>query len=57
MKVNPSVTNDEIKKFVKKEIIPKVYNNGKVHLPTENYSKFSQIYQKSHSVKILDILE
>ena len=53
MKVNPSVTNDEIKKFVKKEIIPKVYNNGKVHLPTENYSKFSQIYQKSEFFKSL----
>ena len=57
VKVNPSVANDEILKFVNKEIVPKVYNNGKVHLPTENYSKFYQIYQKSHSVKILDILE
>ena len=56
VKVNPSVTQEEIIKFVNKEIIPKVYNNGKVHLPTENYSKFYQIYQKSHSVKILDSL-
>ena len=56
VKVNPSVTTDEIKKFVNKEIIPKVYNSGKVHLPTENYSKFYQIHQKSHSVKILDNL-
>ena len=53
VKVNPSVTNDEITKFVNKEIIPKVYNSGKVHLPTENYSKFSQIYQKSEFFKSL----
>ena len=53
VKVNPSVTNDEIHKFVNKEIMPKVYNKGKVHLPTENYSKFSQIYQKSEFFKSL----
>ena len=51
VKVNPSVTNDEITKFVNKEIIPKVYNSGKVHLPTENYSKFYEIYQKSKLFK------
>ena len=56
VKVNPSVTTDEIKKFVNKEIIPKVYNSGKVHLPTENYSKFYQIYQKSKLFKSLDNL-
>ncbi len=56
VKVNPSVTNDEITKFVNKEIIPKVYNSGKVHLPTENYSKFYQIYQKSKLFKSLDNL-
>ena len=51
VKVNPSVTQEEIIKFVNKEIIPKVYNNGKVHLPTENYSKFYEIYQKSDLFK------
>ena len=56
VKVNPSVTNDEILKFVKKEIIPKVYNKGQLHLPTENYSKFYQIYQKSKLYKSLEKL-
>ena len=56
MKVNPSVSQDEIQKFVNKEIMPKVYNNGKVHFPTENYSKFYQIYQKSKLFKSLDNL-
>ena len=51
VKVNLSVTQEEIIKFVKKEIIPKVYNNGQVHLPTENYSKFYEIYQKSDLFK------
>ncbi len=53
VKVNPSVTQDEILKFVNKETIPKVYNNGKVHLPTENYSKFYKIYQESQFFKSL----
>ena len=56
VKVNPSVSQDEIQKFVNKEIMPKVYNNGKVHLPTENYSKFYQIYQKSQLYKSLEKL-
>ena len=56
VKVNPSVTQDEISKFVNKEIIPKVYNKGQLHLPTENYSKFYQIYQKSKLFKSLDNL-
>ncbi len=53
MKVYPSVTQDEIKKFVNKEIIPKVYNIGQLHLPTENYSTFYGIYQKSQFFRTL----
>ena len=53
VKVNPSVTQEEIKQFVNKEIMPKVYNVGQFRLPTENYSKFYGIYQKSQFFKSL----
>jgi hypothetical protein len=54
VKVNPSITQEERDQFIKKEIMSKVYNNGQVHLPTENYSEFYQIYQKLDFLKLLE---
>ena len=54
VKVDTSVTQEERDQFINKEIMSKVYNNGKVHLPTENYSEFYQIYQKLDFLKLLE---
>ncbi len=51
VKVEQTITIDELKDYIDKLMYPKIYNRAQLLLPKENNSKFYEIYKKNSPIK------